>query len=669
MKVGIAFGLLLAACLAHPQTPEVLDLLRSPDWKPALAKLVAEQTRLSPEVVNALGHSEAEVRRRAAETLAERDLRSAVPRLAAVAREDKAPEVRREATLSLAHLLRNRRFGHHGEPWSEPEELQPLVEVGAEAVPVMLEILARDTKQTADHARNLARHGTLFGALRVLRALKDPRAFEPLIAFVGRSGDFVLHEAMLALAAYDDPRVVPTLIDHLSRNIPSYGSTPGKWVLETMGARAVPGLLEALEHHRSPSVRADVAEVLGEIKDPRALAGLIRAAGHSDSGLRAAAVGALGHLGSGEVRALVGQALSDPSALVRFAALDAVRNLRLVELAPQVALMVKDPDLSVRATALAVLPVVDPVAAAPLLIAALDDPKLKAGALASLRTLKPTEAEAAVLARLKDSNEHVVYQAAALLGELRSAAAIPELLRLIQLPEDEWYVASSAATAVALIGPPAAEPLFRLFESGPEHVRDRAAEGLGGSRDPRAVDLFIQELARPKPTYSVIEALGMLGDPRAIGPLLTYLPISGDRDYKVAEALGELKAVEAVVPLIRVLEEDSHRFVSTFALALGKIGDPRGRDVLIQWIDKTKPGTNGRWMAIDGLGYLKGPAIVERLIQLLAAPWPDSQGAAIALGRTGDASALPPLAAALQTARDELRPHIEAAVAAIRARG
>ena len=109
------------------------------------------------------------------------------------------------------------------------------------------------------------------------------------------------------------------------------------------------------------------------------------------------------------------------------------------------------------------------------------------------------------------------------------------------------------------------------------------------------------------------EALGKIGDRRAVGPLMAALK---DRELWVrglaAEALGRLGEAKAVEPLIAMLKTDpSGHAAKQAAIALGAIKDPRGIPPLIDalWHKDNEVGTGAR----NGLPKF-GPPIVEPLI-------------------------------------------------------
>ncbi len=89
-----------------------------------------------------------------------------------------------------------------------------------------------------------------------------------------------------------------------------------------------------------------------------------------------------------------------------------------------------------------------------------------------------------------------------------------------------------------------------------ESVRKEAAQALGKLGDKRAVEPLIAVVGNGDASGAyAVEALGEIGDPRAVEPLLALL--AGDDSYarcrRAAEALGGIGDARAVEPLIAAL--------------------------------------------------------------------------------------------------------------------
>ncbi len=105
------------------------------------------------------------------------------------------------------------------------------------------------------------------------------------------------------------------------------------------------------------------------------------------------------------------------------------------------------------------------------------------------------------------------------------------------------------------------QKLFQLLrELGDEdwHTRSRAAKELGELKDPRAVEPLIQALKEStlSQKYDIIEALGNIGDMRAVESIIKYFFVDEDTAILGAEALGKIGDERAVKTLIRALNYD-----------------------------------------------------------------------------------------------------------------
>jgi HEAT repeat protein len=133
------------------------------------------------------------------------------------------------------------------------------------------------------------------------------------------------------------------------------------------------------------------------------------------------------------------------------------------------------------------------------------------------------------------------------------------------------------------------------------HVRHDAAAALGEVGDPRAVEPLIACLRDPSEAVCDVAgwALGEIGDARAVEPLIAALRDSdGELRGNVAGALGRIGDPRAVEPLIAALADKDPLLRSAVATALGKLGDPRAVEPLVLALrdrgdDK---GNGGAWV-------------------------------------------------------------------------
>ncbi len=186
-----------------------------------------------------------------------------------------------------------------------------------------------------------------------------------------------------------------------------------------------------------------------------------------------------------------------------------------------------------------------------------------------------------------------------------------------------------------------------------------AAEALGKIGDKRAIEPLIQALKKGAFPGEVAEALGEIGDVRAVEALINTL-IHGysDVQWKAAEALGKIGDARAVESLIQALG-DKTSYQNSYvrwkaAEALGKIGDVRAVGALIQASFYDDDGV--KYSAGNALEKIKVLGAVEPFIQALK--YDDNhiqEYAAEALGMRKEAGAVEPLIQAMRDKNDNVR--------------
>lgn len=238
---------------------------------------------------------------------------------------------------------------------------------------------------------------------------------------------------------------------------------------------------------------------------------------------------------------------------------------------------------------------------------------------------------------------------------------------------EKWRAAKiNAATALGLLGDSSAvEPLIAALSQLPK--------GYG----PLGYGHAIPE------RKAIVKALGQLGDSRAVEPLITQLdddPIQKD----VVEVLGQLRDSRAVEPLITLLSsiKADNELASGWNLAkvvaetLCKIGDPCAIDLLVPLLQsKFRAVRKGAAMVLQNMNSMDddrraalavanrnwdeavslGSAAVEPLIGILVDftltnhDYGETEAAAKALGKIGDARAIEPLTAMLRAKTPAVR--------------
>ena len=222
--------------------------------------------------------------------------------------------------------------------------------------------------------------------------------------------------------------------------------------------------------------------------------------------------------------------------------------------------------------------------------------------------------------REKASPDDVVA-AAQKLGELRARQAVKPLIALVVARNDVLYGRTKRNAAVKALGqigdPSAIEPMLRSVVY--DELSTETLDALKALSVPKTIQLAIKCLQDPQTrnphTRSIRGALVACGSD-AVEPLIALLRA---KDRTVAEvacvALGEIGDQRAVPALIDVLKESDSRLVAASASALRLLRDPRAALPLVPLVAHSDAMVRER--AVDALVMLKDPAVADPLASLL----------------------------------------------------
>ncbi len=256
----------------------------------------------------------------------------------------------------------------------------------------------------------------------------------------------------------------------------------------------------------------------------------------------------------------------------------AVEELGESKAARAVALLVKalrDEDLRVHMAARKGLINTGEAAVGPLLAALEDEEQqVRQAAAAALGEIGAVRAVEPLVVALGDGDAHVRQSAAMALDRL-GWKATDDAERALH------FIASQRWEELVPLGPVAVEPLLMML-SEDSVVRRDAVNVLGRLGDARATGplLAMLEGVSSSDRQAAIQALGRLRDARATGPLLALLGGADSSERRAAihalVHIGDPRSVDSLLPLVRDVE------VGGFAAqALGEIGDQRAVEPLI----------------------------------------------------------------------------------------
>jgi HEAT repeat protein len=197
-------------------------------------------------------------------------------------------------------------------------------------------------------------------------------------------------------------------------------------------------------------------------------------------------------------------------------------------------------------------------------------------------------------------------------------------------------------------------------------VRSSAARTVRRAESAVAVPLLLQTVKQHKDEYVRFRALVILSgfnDPRTRDVMASVIADKNDRLRTVAYAYFEHNPDPAIAPrLLEALKSEESEFVRpalTRALA-AHAADPKVRQMMPGLVMKGE--VFFRSVVIEALGDHRGAYALESLIGIAKTDGPLQDDAALALGKIGDKSVLPVLAALQRTAPRESQPGIAAAI-------
>jgi len=399
---------------------------------------------------------------------------------------------------------------------------------------------------------------------------------DPLIKALNYKSKYLVKMALGALGQIKDKRAVEPIIKKLDRKdglgqeaaeaLDKLGwkpETDGQKAAYLISAAAWESLVEWGEPAVEPLIKAlgdvglgcyEAAEALGEIGDTRAVEPLIKALSDENRYVRQHAVAALGEFGDERaVEPLIGM-LSDDHLWVRTGAVEALGEFGDKQAVEPLIRALGDEAQEVRKSAAEALGKIGKPAVEPLIVALGDeDERVRESAAEALGEIGDERAVEPLIKALRDEDESVREFAVGALGKIGDERAVEPLIEALGDKENRkdaagaldklgWVPETDGQRAAYLIAGKDWESLVELGGGAVEHLIGALSEGWRVRKD-------------------AVEALGNIGDARAVEPLIKAL---GDRNKEIclhaAWALGEIGDVRAVEPLIKALsDKDSLR--------------------------------------------------------------------------------------------------------------
>lgn len=505
-------------------------------------------------------------------------------------------------------------------------------------------------------------------AARALGLIRAEGAAEALVAELEAPGDWSsprIAEALVGMGA----AAVDPCIGGLQHESPNVRAWAGRVLGRVGDARAVPALCERLLD-RAGAVRTVAAEALGSLADRRATAPLVEAMLRDPAAqVRAAAARALGQTADPSAFSALVDALDDPDPWTRIRAVEALEALRPEEPELLLEAVRSGREESARAAAVALERVghvqrwVEQLGkGAAGERAALEERLLAVARLGGGRPLRRAATEAVALSTRA--------RAVALLGQARVEDALHELTLASRDPE--WPVRIEALRAWARVAPDGMDPapLLAGLDDHEELVRVAALEGLVARGDAARVPTErLPHLVGQANLEARTAALALVrgrGDAaeREFALQLRQDPAESLRAEALA-TLGDLcQGVEdpAFEALLDGLVDPSEQVRAAAAAGLGDRSEPEATRALVEATFDAGPTL--REQITEALASRGLAAIADELDTFMASDREEARLAVLwTLGKMGEPSSVPLLAAALEDPRPRVRASAAGALA------
>ena len=535
-------------------------------------------------------------------------------------------------------------------------------------------------------------------AVLALAQLNDSRANDGILKLLKDPDEKVREQALLALGQLRDPRAIGSLIFGLKSKNDQVVSNSYRSLI-ALGPAAVPPLMKQFDGDDG-RVKNRVVEILGSMKSPEAIDGLIRILGNENQQLRESAAWKLQQTGEPAVEPLMA-ALNDRSPLVRKHAAAILGNRRVAKAIEPLRRLLKDKDPEVRAAAATALGSFKDIATCNSLLLLMQDKDdaVRAGALDGLNKMGYPWLLETYIRALNDRSPKVRLKAVGILRQRYEYRVGLALENAVKDPDAEVKVAAlwaiydrgsrerEAAAGTSLIQD--ADPKVRRAAAGvltrnlyiaealnaaltaladsDAEVRKTAAKSFVYSYrvDTRVTEPFLSALVReqdPEMLFLLVEFVNRYNsrDPRAVEPILSLL--TNEKDHVrsgAAQALGTLKDRRALGPLTERMKDPYPTVQDRAVAALRSIDPTYAEDQIAPLVEKRlkalKHNEAGvRRVAAYSLGLMKEPRAVPPLIDAIDDRDREvTENAISALGEIGDRRATKPLTAIMKRHQSE----------------
>ena len=346
---------------------------------------------------------------------------------------------------------------------------------------------------------------------------------------IGRDEDKIT--SIKLLAQIRTPEAINTLAEHAANPSDEIRFLLASLLGRIPGAASVKTLIQLTQDKRVKVV-VKALEGLRRLANPSSLSAIVRCANHENSRVRAASLAALKEIGTHEQIDMLVQGIKDADIHIRQSALDAITAIcsrSEIDGTEMITELLQDEDVNVRRAAAQIL-----------------------GSINAPAVLEN------ISVYLEDTDWWVRESIVQSLSKIKDPRVFPTALDLLQHPEPALR-RYAIDILVNQKNPNAIGSLTLLLKDQDWWVRERAVVALGllGSKD--SVPLLAKLLTIPALAGVAAEALGNIGHPSAIQPLIDHLPkVDSKTKLIFLNSLERLQAVDSIEILESYLDSSEH---------------------------------------------------------------------------------------------------------------
>ncbi|MBI5682315.1 MAG: HEAT repeat domain-containing protein [Deltaproteobacteria bacterium] len=406
------------------------------------------------------------------------------------------------------------------------------------------------------------------------------------------------------------------------------------------------------------AVLHETIELLGDMRDKRAIKPIVSLLKGSDQGIKDAAVNALVNIGGQDAAdAVIPLLYEEDNASLRNMAIEILERLGK-DAEQSVIALLNEKDDDIVKFALDILGNIGNPALSPHLIPVLNHPNknVRAAAVNTVSKLKVFSAAGCLIDMLKDNDEWVRFSVIEALGSLGSPDMVDRLLDAVKN-----YDMSKIAAIDALSHLAQAKDLKKIMSViSSLDITDimavdtavRFVERFLTKMDDSHKDIFLKIFTDKLKNGDLFEkrdslkGIGLLGKRQAIDALLKFAEDIDENDEETVPLLRHtIASVGSSSVIIKALRKEPAN-ISILAEALGDIGDPSSADEIKSLIEKVDRET--RAVLLKSLEKIETVSSFETISSALRDKDGHIRGLAAAmLGKLGDSRAIPLLYDAL----------------------